>query len=106
MSSAPIAPAPKLTAIQLIEQELSGFIQQREQAIANVHAVDGAIQGAQRLLAKLKQAAAEAEAETKKAAASIDAAFARSGPGEAGVEPPVAGAEAKSNVVEFPKTEL
>lgn len=69
------APAPKLTAIQLIEQELSGFIQQREQAIANVHAVDGAIQGAQRLLAKLKQAAAEAEAEAKKAADAINAGF-------------------------------
>jgi len=60
------APAPKLTAIQIIEQELAGFFKQREQAIANVHAVEGAIQAGQLLLAKLKQAAAAAEAEVKK----------------------------------------
>ena|ERR1700676_458011 len=59
-------PAPKLNAIQLIEQELSGFIKQREQAVANVHAVEGAIQAAQHLLMKLRIAAATAEAEAKK----------------------------------------
>ena len=64
--TANVAPAPKLTAIQIIEQELAGFFKQREQAIANVHAVEGAIQAGQLLLAKLKQAAAAAEAEVKK----------------------------------------
>ena len=61
------APAPKkLNAIQIIEQEIVNFIKQREQAIANVHAVDGAIQAAQHLLARLKAEAAKAEAEAKK----------------------------------------
>jgi hypothetical protein len=59
-------PAQKLNAIQLIEQEVGNFIKQREQAVANVHAVEGAIQAAQHLLAKLKAAAAAAEAEAKK----------------------------------------
>ena len=57
----PALAAPKpLTAIQTIEQELIGFIKQREQAVANVHAVEGAIQAAQHLLARLKAAEAEA----------------------------------------------
>ena len=60
------APAQKLNAIQLIEQELSTFFKQREQAIANVHAVDGAIQATQHLLGKLKAEVAKAEAEAKK----------------------------------------
>ena len=60
------APAPKLNAIQLIEQEIGNFLRQREQAVANVHAVDGAIQAAQRLLGILKAEAAKAEAEGKK----------------------------------------
>jgi len=64
--TANVVPAPKLTAIQIIEQELAGFFKQREQAIANVHAVEGAIQAGQLLLAKLKQAAAAAEADVKK----------------------------------------
>lgn len=54
--------APKLNAIQIIEQEVAGFIKQREQAIANVHAVEGAIQAAQHLLGRLKAEAAKAEA--------------------------------------------
>lgn len=62
---APVAPAPKLNAIQLIEQEIGNFIKQREQAIANVHAVEGAIQAAQFLLGKLKAEAAKAEGEVK-----------------------------------------
>lgn len=69
------SPAPKLNAIQLIEQELVNFFKQKEaavkqaeQAIANTHAIDGAIQGAQHLLAKLRQAAAAAEAEVVKLA--------------------------------------
>lgn len=61
------APAPvKLTAIQLIEQEIESFLRQREQAIANVHAVDGAIQAARHLVAKLQAEAVKAEAEAKK----------------------------------------
>ena len=59
------APAPKLTAIQIIEQELAGFFKQREQAIANVHAVEGAIQAGQLLLSKLKAAASKAETEVE-----------------------------------------
>lgn len=53
--------AKPLTAIQLIEQEIGNFFKQREQAIANVHAVDGAIQAAQVLLAKLKAELVKAE---------------------------------------------
>lgn len=63
---APAAPPARLNAIQLIEHEIADFIRQREQAIANVHAIDGAIQGSQRILAKLREAAALAEAEAKK----------------------------------------
>jgi hypothetical protein len=78
MSDAPVVvnavqvPAPKLTSIQLIEQELQGFFKhaeaaakQAEQAVANVHAIQGAIQGAQHLLAKLKAAEAAAATEAK-----------------------------------------
>ena len=54
-----------MTAIQSIEAEVQNFIKQREQAIANVHAVEGAIQAAQFLLGKLKAEAAKAEAEVK-----------------------------------------
>ena len=61
-----LATAPKLTSIQIIEQEIGNFIKQREQAVANVHAVEGAIQAAQHLLGRLKQEAAKAEAEAKK----------------------------------------
>ena len=60
------AVAPKLNAIQLVEREIGNFIKQREQAIANVHAVEGAIQAAQHMLAILKAEAEKAEAEAKK----------------------------------------
>lgn len=60
------APAQKLTAIQIIEQEIANFIKQRESAVANVHALEGAIQAGQHLLAKLKAAAVTAETEVKK----------------------------------------
>ena len=53
--------APKLTAIQIIEQEIVTFFRQKEQAVANVYAVEGAIQAGQHLLAKLKAEAAKAE---------------------------------------------
>ena len=66
MSEAQEAQAvPKLNAIQVIERELANFFKQREQAIANVHAVDGAIQASQHLLQTLKAEAAKAEAEVK-----------------------------------------
>jgi nucleoside diphosphate kinase len=55
-----------LTAIQILEQELVNFMKQREQAVANVHAVEGAIQAAQHLIGKLKAEAAAAETEAKK----------------------------------------
>jgi len=69
-SSVPVTvqavPVQRLNAIQLIEQELMGFIKQREQAVANVHAVEGAIQAAQHLLGKLRAEFAKAEVEAKK----------------------------------------
>lgn len=52
-------------AIQTIETELVAFFKQREQAIANVHAVDGAIQAAQHLLAKLRAEEAKVVGEVK-----------------------------------------
>ena len=58
--------APKLNAIQIIEREIGNFFKQREQAVANVHAVDGAIQASQHLLAALKAEAAKAEAVVEK----------------------------------------
>ena len=78
MSETPVVnavqvPAPKLTSIQLIEQEIVNFGKQAEQAaknaeqaVANVHAIQGAIQGAQHLLAKLRAAEASAAAEVTK----------------------------------------
>lgn len=53
------APAKPRTAIQVIEQELAGYFKQREEAIARVHAIDGAIQSAQHLLMALKAEAAK-----------------------------------------------
>jgi len=70
--TANVAPAPKLTAIQIIEQELAGFFKQREQAIANVHAVEGAIQAGQLLLSKLKAAAAKVETEVEKVETAVE----------------------------------
>ncbi len=71
--AAPAAPAKPLTAIELIEQEIGNFFRQREQAISNVHAVDGAIQAAQMLVAKLKAEAVKAEAFVKAEAAKAEA---------------------------------
>lgn len=67
-----VGPQPKLTAIQIIEGELRGFITQREQAVANVHAIEGAIQAAQHLLSKLRAAAAKAEAEVKQVVTEVE----------------------------------
>ena len=63
--AAAAAPAKPLTAIQVIEQEIVGYFKQKEQMIANVHAIDGAIQGGQALLAKLKAEIAKGEAFAK-----------------------------------------
>jgi hypothetical protein len=68
-------PAPKLTAIQVIEQELGNFFRQKEQAVANMHAIDGAIQGAHHLLAKLRQEAAKAEAVVEKVVEAVEKAL-------------------------------
>ena len=93
----PALAAPKpLTAIQTIEQELIGFIKQREQAVANVHAVEGAIQAAQHLLARLKAAEAEAVKLGKEVVAKVEA--------EVPVVEAAVEAEAKK-VIEFVKTE-
>jgi len=69
----------KLNAIEMVEQELGNFIKQREaaakqaeQSIANVHAVDGAIQGTRYLLDKLKAEAAKAVLEVAKIADAVE----------------------------------
>jgi flagellin-like hook-associated protein FlgL len=62
----PLAEVKKLNAIQIIEQDLSNYIQQHEQAKARTHALEGAIQSMQRLLQALK-------AEAIKAAAVVEA---------------------------------
>ena len=69
----PATAARPLTAIELIEQELANFFRQREQAIANVHAVDGAIQSTQHLLAKLKAEVVKGEAWVKAEAERVEA---------------------------------
>jgi hypothetical protein len=55
-----VAPAKPKNAIQIIEEEIANFFRQKEQAIANVHAIDGAIQAGQVMLGKLKAEAAKA----------------------------------------------
>jgi DNA repair ATPase RecN len=72
-AAVPAAPAKPLTAIERIEAEIAGWVKQHEQAVANVHAVEGAIQGGQRLLAMLKAEEAKAIAEAKKVGADITA---------------------------------
>ena len=67
------APAKPLTAIQVIEQEIFGYFKQKEQMIANVHAIDGAIQSGQALLAKLKAEIAKGEAWAKAEAEKVEA---------------------------------
>jgi hypothetical protein len=88
--AAAAAPAPKKNAIQILEEEMVAYIRQREQVIANVHALDGAIQATQGLLSKLRAAAAKAaetvEEDTTKA---VDAVKTEA-----------------ENVVEFVKKEL
>jgi len=66
-------PAPKLTAIQVIEQEIGSYFKQKEQAIANLHAIDGAIQAGTRLLALLKAEAAKAEKAVESVVETVEA---------------------------------
>lgn len=63
-----------MSAIQTIETELGTFFKQREQAIANIHAVDGAIQAAQHLLAKLRAEESKVVAEVTKVVDEVKAA--------------------------------
>ena len=93
MSTSPVVPAagtpaaaPKLNAIQRIEQELIAFFRQKEQAVANVHAIDGAIQAAQHLIGVLKAEEAKAAAEAEKLAGEV----------VAGVKEAVAAVEAEA----------
>ena len=58
-ASAAAAPAKPRTAIQVIEQEIVGYFKQREEAIARVHAIDGAIQSGQHILMTMKAEAAK-----------------------------------------------
>jgi hypothetical protein len=62
------APAKQPSAIQLLEAELVNFVRQKEQTIANLHVIDGAIQATQVLIGKFKAEIAKAEAEAKKLA--------------------------------------
>ena len=57
----PAAAKKPLNALQICEQQIKVFFQQKEQAIANVHAIEGAIQAAQHLVGKLKAEAAKVE---------------------------------------------
>lgn len=61
------APAPAKNALQIVEEQIVAFIQQREKAIANVHAIEGALQASQHLLGVLKAEALKAEAAAKAA---------------------------------------
>lgn len=91
------SPAKPLNGIQLIEQEIVNFLKQRETAIANVHAVEGAIQAAQHLLAKLRAAEQEAVKAAEAAAKHV----------EADAEKVASEVKAEeSKVVEFVKKEL
>ena len=77
MSTAPVtptaAPAPvKKSAIELIEEDIVSYLRQKEQAIFNLHLVEGAIQGARSLITRLKAEAAKAEVESKKIGAEVE----------------------------------
>ena len=66
----PVA-TPKLNAIQVLEQKIVEYGKQHIQAIANVHAVEGAIQGAQDILRALKAEEAKAAVEVEKVAGEV-----------------------------------
>ena|SRR5579863_1075262 len=72
----PATPSPKkLNALETIEQDIANFFKQREEAIARVHAIDGAIQASQHLLGRLKanleEAAKDVKAEVEKGIALV-----------------------------------
>jgi hypothetical protein len=73
---APVAatPAPRLNAVQILEQELFAFIKQREQAVANLHAIEGAIQATQQLLGKVRAEVAKAVSFVETEASKVEAA--------------------------------
>ena len=58
-AATPAAPALKLNALQMLQQQFQEYLAQREQAIARVHAVDGAIQAVQQTIVKLQAEAAK-----------------------------------------------
>jgi hypothetical protein len=99
----PAAAKKPLNAIQVIEQQIITYFQQKEQAIANVHALDGAIQASQQMLAKLKSIEAEAKklaseavtAVETEAAKIVDAVKAEVSKVETAVEGEVAKTESK-----------
>ena len=90
----PVVAKKLLNAIQVIEQQIVTYFQQKEQAIANVHALDGAIQASQQMLAKLKTIEAEAK---KLATEAVTAVETEATKAVAGVE--AVAKEVKSNVV-------
>ena len=90
----PVVAKKPLNAIQVIEQQIVTYFQQKEQAIANVHALDGAIQASQQMLAKLKAIEAEAK---KLATEAVTAVETEATKAVAGVE--AVAKEVKSNVV-------
>jgi hypothetical protein len=67
-----VAPSKPKNAIQVIEEEIQNFLRQKEQLVANSHAVEGAIQAAHLLLGKLKAEAAKAVAFTETEAKKIE----------------------------------
>jgi hypothetical protein len=80
-TQAPVATATAkpLNALQLVEQQIIQYVQQKEQAarnaeqaVANVHALEGAIQAGQQLLTKLRAAEAEAIKLAQSAVATVE----------------------------------
>lgn len=69
--STPTPVAVKPNAIQILEKELAQFIAQRVEAISRVHALEGAIQSTQHLIAVFKAEIAKAEAEASKVEAAV-----------------------------------
>ena len=52
-----------LTAIQVIEQAIQTYQSQRDQALAQLHATEGALMSSQQLLKRLQDTAFEAQAQ-------------------------------------------
>jgi hypothetical protein len=111
-TAATVAPAKSKNAIQLVEGQIVEFFEQKKQLIANIQAVDGAIQGAQRILMMLKAEAAKAVAEAEKLAKEA-AAEAEKVATEVQTEVETVATDVKTeankvetNVIEFVKKEL